>query len=299
MPWASNPLSGPGNTTAPNDIEAAAGSRSRDGANDTGAASGSASASGSGSSSPEPKNGAARSKFRPPSDHFTLHQIFYIFILDGIVSAIFAGGINFAIAYALYHNRGTADSPIRLFQFPNTLAGDTAVTIFVQFLTTWVIEAVLVNFDLRKGGVQAIGFVPEPSHRRLRWFAFLDLNLDRGRAQRYTIGGPKQWFAFLFAQVLRSLILAVIFFPPIFGASIGFLTLVGTRHHGSDWDWYYDAEWAPEIFKLVQGAVLGLLFTPPMAVFWLARCGWALQALAREEEEGERGEVVEVDESPR
>ncbi|KAI1419077.1 hypothetical protein F5Y12DRAFT_779733 [Xylaria sp. FL1777] len=257
MPWATNPILEPRNPTekTTTDVEAARlGGRNGDE---------------SGSASPDPKDGGGV-KLRPPSDHFTLHQLFYIFVIDGIGAAGVAGGINFAIAYALYHNRGTVDSPIRLFQFPNTLAGDTAVTIFIQFLTTWVIESILVNYDLRKGGVQPIGFIPEPKWRYLRWFLLLDR-----REQTFKVRSVKHWLWFLFSQVVRSLILAVVFFPVIFGVSVGLLTLVGHYHNG---DWYYPAKWAPELFKLVQGAVLGLLFTPLMVIFWLARCGWALQS---------------------
>ncbi|GAP88439.1 putative glycoside hydrolase family 43 protein [Rosellinia necatrix] len=265
MPWATNPLFEP-KQRAQNlatDVEAAPGDGGHHGETGTG--------SGSGSASPEPKDND-QLKFRPPSDHFTPHQIFYIFVLDGIVSAIFAGGINFAIAYALYHDKGTRQSPIRLFQFPNTLAGDTAVTIFIQFLTTWIIEAILVNYDLKKGGVQPIGFIPEPRWKYVRWFMFLDRH-----EQTDEVRSINHWLRFLFSQIIRSLVLAVIFFPFIFGVSVGILTIVG-KHNNSDWDWYYSATWAPEIFKLVQGAVLGLLFTPPMVMFWLARCGWALQS---------------------
>ncbi|KAI1811957.1 hypothetical protein GGS20DRAFT_578675 [Poronia punctata] len=212
------------------------------------------------------------SGFRQPTSKFTAHQIFYIFILDGIGAAILSGGINFAIAYALYHGRGGEDSPIRLFQFPNTLAGDTAVTIFIQFLITWIIESVLVNLDLKKGAVAPIGFIPEPRRKVLRWFMFL----DRPR-QSCDVRSIKHWLEFLLSQAIRSLILAAAFFPVLWGASVGFLVLVGKHRADDDWDWYYSATWAPEIFKLVQGAILGLLFTPPMVMFWLCRCGWALK----------------------
>ncbi|KAI1170082.1 hypothetical protein F4777DRAFT_592213 [Nemania sp. FL0916] len=272
MPWATNPIFDPGNNTekAAANVEAGpAGARQHDGGHD---------GSVSGSATPELKN-SDDLKFRQPSDRFTPHQIFYIFILDGIVSAIVAGGINFAIAYALYHNRGTEQSPIRLFQFPNTLAGDTVVTIFIQFLTTWVIESVLVNWDLRNGAVQPIGFIPEPRWRAVRWFMFLDRH-----EQTHEVSSIKHWLRFLLSQVIRSLVLAVVFFPLIFGASVGFLTIFGTRHD-QDWDWYYSAKWAPEIFKLVQGALLGLLFTPLMVMFWLTRCGWALRT--KEEQSAE------------
>jgi hypothetical protein len=99
--------------------------------------------------------------------------------------------------------------------------------------------------------------------------------LDR-REQTHEVRSFKHWLEYLYSQAIRSLILAAVTFPLIFGASIGFLTLVGERKP-ADWDWYYSARWAPEVFKLVQGAVLGLLFTPPMVMFWLARCGWALR----------------------
>ncbi|KAI0875760.1 hypothetical protein GGS24DRAFT_454251 [Hypoxylon argillaceum] len=255
MPWATNPIFQLTNPTekATTDVESTQGGGTTDG-----------------SASPEPKDD--KLKFLPPSDRFTPHQIFYIFILDGIGSGIFAGGINFAIAYGLYHGKGDDKNPIRLFQFPNTLAGDTAVTIFIQFLTTWVIESILVNYDLRRGGVQPIGFIPEPRWKYLRWFMFRDRT-----EQTHEVSSFKHWLRFLYSQVIRSLILAVVAFPLIFGLSVGFLTIVG-HHEGTSWDWYFTAKWAPEIFKLVQGAVLGLLFTPPMVMFWLVSCGWALRA---------------------
>ncbi|KAI0973357.1 hypothetical protein F4678DRAFT_25195 [Xylaria arbuscula] len=262
MRWATNPILEPRIITekVATDIEAA----QADGRNGDGA--------GSASSSPDPEEEGVLT-IRPPSDRFTLHQLFYIFVIDGIFAAIVSGGINFAIAYALYHDKGTNDSPIRLFQFPNTLAGDTAVTIFVQFLTTWVIESLLVNYDLRTGGVQPIGFIPEPKWRHVRWFMLLDRP-----EQMYKVRSFKHWFLFLFSQIIRSLILAALCFPFIFGVSVGLLTIVG-KHKGNDW--YYKAKWAPEVFKLVQGASLGLVATPLMVIFWLARCGWELQSVEK------------------
>ncbi|KAI0197859.1 hypothetical protein F4808DRAFT_287452 [Astrocystis sublimbata] len=209
--------------------------------------------------------------FRPPSDRFTLHQIFYLVVLHGIGAAFLGGGINFAVAYALYYDKGGPTSPIRLFQFPNTLAGDTAVTIFIQFASTWIIETIIVNWDLKTKGVQPIGFIPEPRRRFARWFMYLD------RPERTDDTSTiAHWSRFVLSQLTRSLLLAAASFPIIFGASVGFLTLVGERHP-NDWDWYYDPKWAPQIFKLVQGATLGIVITPLIAMFWLARCGWAMR----------------------
>ncbi|KAI1490203.1 hypothetical protein F5X96DRAFT_637346 [Biscogniauxia mediterranea] len=161
------------------------------------------------------------------------------------------------------------NKPIRLFQFPNTLAGDAAVTVIIQCLITWLIEVIIVNRDLKKGGVQPIGFLPEPKWRWLRWFMLMDR-----KKQTHTVRSFVHWLAFLWSQVIRALIVAVVFFPFVWGPSIGFLALTGQYHDG---DWWYETVWTPEIFKLVQGAVLGLLTTPLMVMFWLARCGWALK----------------------
>ncbi|KAI1125568.1 hypothetical protein F5Y10DRAFT_227652 [Nemania abortiva] len=223
-----------------------------------------------GAASPDPKD-SDELKILPPSDHLTLRQFIYIVILHGIGSALISGGINFAIAYALYHDKGTNDSPIRLFQFPNTLAGDTAVTIFVQFLITWMVECHFVNWDLRKGVIQPIGFIREPRRKFIRWFMFLDRHVEAHEASSL-----KHWLAFLLSQVIRSLVVVAATFVVIWGACVGFLTLVG-KHHGEDWDWYYTPLWTPELFKLIQGAALGLFFTPPMAMLWLVRCGWDMQ----------------------
>ncbi|KAI1387142.1 uncharacterized protein F4822DRAFT_275130 [Hypoxylon trugodes] len=216
--------------------------------------------------------------FKEPTTKFTAHQIFYIFILDGIGAMILSGAINFAIAYAMYNTQDTATRPIRLFSFPNTLAGDGGVTIIIQSLVTWHIELFLVNRDLRKGGVHPIGFISEPTNRIIRWFMFLDRPKET-----HEVSSLVHWLSFFRSQILRALLVAVVSFPFIWGPSIGFLTLAGTREGN---DWYYDKVWAPQMFKLIEGGVLGLLTTPPMVLFWLTRCGWALKN--NEESYGER-----------
>ncbi|KAJ9412437.1 hypothetical protein QL093DRAFT_2570528 [Fusarium oxysporum] len=92
-----------------------------------------------------------------PSLQFTGHQLFYVFGLDGIGAMALSGCVNFALAY------DTVKNPIRLFQLPNTLSGDAAVTIIVQCILTWFVEMGLVNYDLLKRPVQPIGFIQEPS----------------------------------------------------------------------------------------------------------------------------------------
>lgn len=206
---------------------------------------------------------------RAPSERLTAYQIFYIFILDGIGAFVLSGAINFAIAYAMYTTQNLDKHPIRLFQLPNTLAGDAAVTIIVQCIITWLIELILVNRDIKSGHVQPIGFIPEPENRVLRWYMFLDRKKELNEP-----GSVGHWAFFLFSQVLRAFIVAVISFCLLWGPCVGILTAVGTKRGG---DWYFTAKWAPQIFKLLLGGILGLLTTPPFAVFWLVRAGWALR----------------------
>ncbi|CAK7211176.1 hypothetical protein SCUCBS95973_001044 [Sporothrix curviconia] len=246
-----------------------------------------------------------------PSDHLTPYQTFYIFGLDGLGAFLLSGGINFAIAYAMYKTIDTEKSPIRVFQFPNTLAGDATVTIFIQCVITWFIELVLVNRDLRSGHIQPIGFIREPQNALLRWFLLLDrrpsaaatdspvegatsdddlrrplsaphdpenCHCEQHREQ-YEIGSWKHWAVFLVSQLIRALMVGVLMWFLMWGPSIGILIAVGD-HRGNDW-WFDGTSWAPPIFKLVFGGVLALLTTPPFAAFWLVRCGWAVQANQR------------------
>ncbi len=169
----------------------------------------------------------------------------------------------------MYTTQDLTKSPIRLFQLPNTLAGDAAVTIIIQCIITWLIELVLANRDLARGGVAPVGFIRQPTDRFLRWFMFLDRQSEAAKP-----GSVSHWLSFLSSQVLRALIVAFVSFCLLWGPSVGILTTVGTRSGG---DWVYEATWTPQIFKLILGGVLALLTTPPFALFWLVRAGWALQ----------------------
>lgn len=171
----------------------------------------------------------------------------------------------------MYHNQDTPKHPhpIHLFQLRNTLAGDAGVTTIIQCIITWLIEVILVNMDLKSGNVQALGFLPEPMTRFGRWFMFLDR-----RRQLNEPGSFWHWFWFIYSQVVRGLLTAVPAFVLMWPPSIGILTAVGDRCGG---DWCFHRRWAPQIFKLIYGALLGLITTPLYTVFWLARCGWALK----------------------
>lgn len=186
------------------------------------------------------------------------------------------------------YTRSDNPDPIRLFQLPNTLAGDTAVTVILQTIITWIIEMLVVNGDLRKANIRPIGFITEPEpvtttttaadgstlnlatrlrRRALRWFLLLDLP----KQQRKRRGSLLRQARYLLSQVLRAFVVAVVVFPFLFGPSVGILTVIGVPNGG---DWEFPSRWTPEVFKLVLGAVLALLTSPFFAMFWMVKCGW-------------------------
>ncbi|KAI1280260.1 hypothetical protein F5Y07DRAFT_338541 [Xylaria sp. FL0933] len=248
MTWATNPLFVPGehNEKVTTDIEASIQNDSGDTPDLT---------------IPEGEKWA----FKTPTDHLTRRQAVYLFVLDGLVAAVLGAGINFGIAYGTYH---TQDA-VRLFVLPNALAADAGFTLLAQFIITWIVECFIVSFHLRKGLVPPIGFLREPKNKLVRWYFFLD------HKQSQELKGFTPWLHLVYSNAIRSLILLAAFFPVVFGASIGFLTLVGTRRGP---DWYFDVVWAPQVFKLIFGVAVGSTCTPLMAAFWLVRCGWILKA---------------------
>ncbi|KAI8236518.1 hypothetical protein K4K55_003793 [Colletotrichum sp. SAR 10_96] len=211
---------------------------------------------------------------KQPTLRFTAHQAFYIFGLDGVGAAILSGGINFGIAYGMYSFQNLATHPIRLFQLPNTLAGDAVVTILIQTMITWFIELILVEHDLKNGAIRPIGFYREPVRPLWRWLMLLAPIEDGGQV---VPARSKKWPAFLVDQFIRIGLIFVVSFFLLWGPSVGILVAIGKRGTGSDWDWYFQKQWAPQIFKGVLGGLLALLTTPVMAFFWLVREGWRLR----------------------
>ncbi|KAL7802190.1 hypothetical protein V8C44DRAFT_345695 [Trichoderma aethiopicum] len=201
------------------------------------------------------------------SSRFTGHQLFYIFGVHGIGALIISGGINLAIAYAMYTTQDTATKPIRLWQLPNTLAGDAAVTIIIQCIITWFVEMLILHFDLSQRSVRPIGFISPPSNFLLRYFFFLPRDATAEAKKQ-----PRKWSLIeVIQQALRGFCFAVVGFLLLWPVFVGALTAFGDKEGG---DYYYHRKWLPEIFKLVLGGVLGLLTTPWMAMFWLVKAGW-------------------------
>ncbi|CAM1505821.1 Fc.00g114580.m01.CDS01 [Cosmosporella sp. VM-42] len=204
-----------------------------------------------------------------PSGNFTGHQKFYVFVLDGVGGMALSGGVNFGLAYVMYTTQDTTKNPIRLFQLPNTLAGDAAVTIIVQCILTWFVELFLVRYDLGNRSVQPIGFIPEPSKPWLRWLFFLP---QTRTANQVVTSGVS--FRSLPQQAFRGFLLAIAGFLLLWPIGVGALTALG-EHDGGDYR--YSDRWTPQVFKLLLGGFLGLLTTPLMAMFWLVKAGWEVK----------------------
>ncbi|KAK4187214.1 hypothetical protein QBC35DRAFT_464037 [Podospora australis] len=223
---------------------------------------------------------AVSTRLLQPTTKFTAHQIFYIFILDGLGAMVVSGGINFGIAYAMYTSPTSLSQPITLWAFPSTLAGDAAVTIILQCLVTWFIELFLVNRDLASGGVAPVGFIPQPTTSSwARWFFFLDSR----QSQKEHARKPGQWVGFILSQATRAMILAFVSFCLFWGPTVGLLMLAGEKRGN---DWVYGHTWVPQLCKMILGGVLGLLGTPGMVLFWLCRAGW--EGVGDEGVEGEK-----------
>lgn len=179
------------------------------------------------------------------------------------------------------------DDRITLLRLPNTLAGDAALTIVIQVIVTWLIEWLAVTSDLRAGKVAPVSF---PCGPKTRWILGLprsssgdderassregdDSNREstsashRKRPQTPT-KSPRMP---LLHHPLRIIAVLVPSFILVWPPSIGILIALGTAL--GDGDYVYPTRWTPEIFKLVFGAVLGLLTTPVMALFWVVREG--------------------------
>ncbi|KAK4219857.1 hypothetical protein QBC37DRAFT_408664 [Rhypophila decipiens] len=263
---------------------------------------------------------------KAPTTRLNAHQIFYIFILDGLGAMILSGAINFAIAYAMYTSSSPAAAGtttnsvvppptttiILLFHLPNSLAGDAAVTIVLQTVITWLVEFLLVNRDLERGGVRPVGFVGIPRHGKfVRWFCFLDdgdvllhQDLDsssskKGNNNSKTVMESEEreesttrlklpnfwgagWVSIIWSQIVRALVVAVVMFLLLWGPCVGILMALGRKDEtiGALGDWVFEQRvWLPQVFKLILGALLALLETPAFAFFWMVQAGWDFQKL--------------------
>ncbi|KXX76954.1 hypothetical protein MMYC01_207608 [Madurella mycetomatis] len=222
-----------------------------------------------------------------PTTRLTAHQLFYILVLNGVGAVILSGGINFAVAYAMYANLQPPHPPPLLFTLPSSFLGDAAVTAIIQSCVSWLVPLFFVNYDLAHRRVAPLGIFPEPASHLVRRLFFLDhYNGGSGLGHGGKSGssspsippsssgcgpGCVPSVGFFLAQLGRAMAVAVMSFCVLIGPTVGILMAVGTRYGG---DWVFLDKWTGPLFKLVYGGVLSLLTSPGIAMFWMVRAGW-------------------------
>jgi len=158
---------------------------------------------------------------------------------------------------------------ITLFHLPNTLAGDAGLTLIIQPIVTWLIEALLVNLDLRTSSVSPLAYPLSPSSPVRKFLGVPSSSPTNPESQEQPSSSNRRMG--LVGQILRLFFCFILpSFLILWPISVGILTAVGEKQ-GSDY--VFQNQWAPQIFKLVLGAVQGLLITPVMAAFWVMREG--------------------------
>ena len=87
------------------------------------------------------------SQVKPVTDAFSVRQLLYVFLLQGVGAAAVCFGINFGVAVLVFRGQ----PPPILFEFPIPLAGNFGVIIAVEVLLNYIISGSLQTLDVLKG----------------------------------------------------------------------------------------------------------------------------------------------------
>lgn len=133
----------------------------------------------------------------------------------------------------LSHHRRHSSHTVRLWNInDNTLAGDAAVTIFVQLIVTWLIDTLLVCNDVRTRALQIQPLIlpHRLSNKFLLWYLsvegmdLMDPSITCFRRLRRVIGG-----------IIRALFLSVPVFFLWWPISVGIMAGVGKSAGGQEY----------------------------------------------------------------
>jgi hypothetical protein len=86
-------------------------------------------------------------KVKPATDAFTLKQLLYVFLLQGLGASAVCFGINFGVAVLVFRGQ----PPPILFEFPLPLAGNFGIIIAVEVLLNYIISGSLQTLDVLNG----------------------------------------------------------------------------------------------------------------------------------------------------
>ena len=81
---------------------------------------------------------------KPVTDAFTVRQLLYVFLLQGLGASAVCFGINFGVAVLVFRGQ----PPPILFEFPIPLAGNFGVIIAVEVLLNFVVSGVAFKHSM-------------------------------------------------------------------------------------------------------------------------------------------------------
>ncbi|GAA5909521.1 hypothetical protein JCM8208_006550 [Rhodotorula glutinis] len=217
----------------------------------------------------------------------TWKQILYIVGPQMIGAACIDGGANFGVACAMYRTIKPQDTITMWDIRHNTIAGDVAVTVFIQGILTFVIASGMVHVDMRHGGMAAFPY-PWPdtqfavvkgadpdaatSRRSKLWRTFHQRH-GLGRGLHFFSGSHvndifdssltlRQFGERLFWSVWKGSVLSALFFLVWWPITIAIIAPIwGGRNMAHTW--------TPEGIKAVFGFTLGLAMNPLCAMIAL------------------------------
>jgi hypothetical protein len=223
------------------------------------------------------------------SPRLTRRHLLYLLLVQGLLAGLLDAGINFGLHTAVYSSGGIALTGFSTPQGqPATpIAGDMAITLFVQLLLTWLIVGLLVWNDVRIGLIAPLeptafgaACLPAPPHlaglslqRATVWATDMD-DVVGARYWRARLGqaAPRNGLTAAGSNVLRGLVWAVPAFCVLWPIGVG---LTGGIFGTYDFQRF---PLVPSIFA-VYGGVLGLLTTPIAAACALVTAGRRLTAV--------------------
>lgn len=214
----------------------------------------------------------------PPT---TGRQKFYIIVLQMLGAALLDGAFNFGIGCAMYLNA----TSVRVWILTeNTVAGDMAITIFIQGILTFCIASGMVHVDLRKNKVEAFPFPwpdtawgsaakKDPAATRwtiVRWWRKFNNDQGFSRGLHFFSGSDvndifnrkltwRQFFKRLSWSIWKGSVLSVIYFFILWPISMAIVAPIWEHKNLA-------GTFVAPIIKGVYGAVYGLIQNPVCAM---------------------------------
>ncbi|GAA6010670.1 hypothetical protein JCM10207_007796 [Rhodosporidiobolus poonsookiae] len=239
-------------------------------------------------------------------------QILYVVGPQMLGAAIIDGAANFGVACAMYRTIDPGDT-IEMWPIAhNTIAGDCAVTTFIQGILTFVIASGMVHVDMRHGGIDAFPY-PWPdtrfavvtgkdpdeatSTRQRLWRTFHSRH-GLGRGLHFFSGSHvndvfdlslswRELGVRLFWSAWKGSVLSALYFLVFWPITIAIIAPIwGGRNMAHTW--------VPQIIKLLYGALLGLFMNPLCALIALG----SEDSVREHRQEVHNRNVREMEEAP-